>query len=214
MSAPGWLRWTLAAAMIAVVCYHLARLASARVRQRPIHHDVELGHAGMGVVMTAMLVGSLSVSLSRGLALAFVVSMLWFASRSVRNYLLAGPRGVARLLGPAVGCAAMVYMLAVLAGVGRWSATAGTSTAGMHEMSMPGMSMDGMSAHGHSSPLAMLASPVVAGALVLATVALAAWTVSRRPLRAEFGGNSAACALGIGCGLAVNVTTVYMLVAI
>ncbi|MDT5182076.1 MAG: hypothetical protein QOI29_234 [Mycobacterium sp.] len=222
MSTPGWLRWTLAAAMIAVVCYHLARLASARLRQRPIHHDVELGHAGMGVVMAAMLVGSLSVSLSRGLALVFVVSMLWFASRSIRRYVLVGPRGVAPLLGPALGCAAMVYMLAVLAGVGGSSATAGTSMAGIPEMSipemsmpgmsMPGMSMDGMSAHGHSSPLTLLASPVMAGALVLGTVALAAWTVSRRPLRAQFGGNSAASALGIGCGLAVNFTTVYMLV--
>jgi hypothetical protein len=209
VSADGWLRWTLAAAMIAVVCYHLARLAGARVRERPIHRDVELGHAGMGVVMTAMLVGSLSVSLSRGLALVFVVSMLWFASRSIRKYVLAGPRGFVRLLGPAVGCAAMVYMLAALAGVGRSSAMAGTSMAAMHKMSMPGMS-----APGHSSPLAMLASPVMAGALVLATVALAAWTVSRRPLRAEFGRDSAASALGIGCGLAVNVTTVYMLVAI
>jgi uncharacterized membrane protein YidH (DUF202 family) len=103
----------------------------------------------------------------------------------------------------------MVYMLAALAGVGRSSAMAGTSMAAMHKMSMPGMS-----APGHSSPLAMLASPVMAGALVLATVALAAWTVSRRPLRAEFGRDSAASALGIGCGLAVNVTTVYMLVAI
>ena len=206
MSAPGWLRWALAAAMIAVACYHLARLVRARIGRGAIHRDVELGHAGMGVVMTAMLVGSLSESHSRDLALIFVASMLWFASRSIGRYVLDGPRGVGPLLEPAVGCASMVYMLAVLAGIGGSSTMAG--------MSMPdSATMAGMSMPGQPSPLAVLTSPVLGTVLVLVTVALAAWSVGRWRIRVELVGDSVTPVLGLGCGLAVNVTTVCMLVA-
>jgi hypothetical protein len=73
--------------------------------------------------------------------------------------------------------------------------------------------MAGMSMPRQPSPLVALTSPVLGTLLVLATLALAAWSVSRCHIRAKLVGDSATPVLGLGCGLAVNVTTVYMLVA-
>jgi hypothetical protein len=165
-----------------------------------------LGHAGMGAVMTAMLVGSLSESGSRDLELVFVASMLWFATRSVSRYVMDGPRGVGPLLELAVGCAAMVYMLAVLAGIGGTATMAASRMAGAATMA-------GAPMPGRPSPLAVLTSPVLGTLLVLATVALTAWSAHRWHLTAERAGDSVAPMLGFGCGLAVNITTVCMLVA-
>jgi hypothetical protein len=82
MSAPGWLRWAFAVAMIAVALYHLARLVMSRVVRRTTAVDVELSHAAMGAVMAMMLVGTLAGPDGRLLALIFGAPTLWFVPAS------------------------------------------------------------------------------------------------------------------------------------
>jgi uncharacterized protein DUF5134 len=183
MSA-SWLRWLFAAAMIGVALFHVVRLAASRDRHRPDGVDVELTHAAMGVVMTVMLIGVLAPSDSRRLALVFLAPLLWFVWRGLHSFVMHGARAVGPPVRHVVGCAAMVYMLVVL------------STAGP---AMPGMSMAAPSS----------ASPLVAGSLLIATVAVAGWTLARPRVV----GLPAAPALAAGCQLAMNAATVYMLVA-
>jgi Domain of unknown function (DUF5134) len=184
-----WLRWALAAAMIAVVVYHLARLAESRLGRHPARFDVELTHAAMGVVMTVMLVGSLAASDGRRLAMLFAAPLVWFIWRGMHSYVMDGPRAVGMPARQVIGCAAMVYMLIALTG----ASSAATAVSGM---SMPAT----------ASPVP---SPLLAGLLAVATLGVAGWTV----MRARTTGASVRPALTVGCQLAMNATTVYMLVA-
>jgi hypothetical protein len=198
MSAPAWLRWALAGVMLAVAGYHLVRLVLLRSRW-----DVELGHAAMGAAMVMMLVATPSGPRNRDLALVFAAAAAWFGGRSAWRYVLDGPRGVGLLVAPMVGSAAMAYMLA------------GPS----HMSSMTGM----------STPSAV---PALLGPVLIVAVAGSAATALRRsasvpdlglgPAAAQLAAGRAAGrprpdparhrALAVGCGLAVNLTTVYMLV--
>ena len=185
MSAPDWLRWTLAAVMIAVAGYHLARFVLVR---RQV--DVELAHAAMAAAMVPMLLSASSHHHRGGLALVFVVAAAWFGARAVRRYVLYGPSGVGLLAAPMVGFGAMAYLLADP------SRTA---------------SMSGMS--GSSPAPALLGSVLVIAVAGLATSSVRdaafAGGAARAPSPEVVGGP----ALALGCGLAVNLTTVFMLVA-
>ncbi len=171
-----WLRWLIAAAMAGVVLFHVVRL-----RSRSHRRDADLTHAAMGVVMSVMLIGVLAPSDSRRLALAFAAPLLWFVWRGMYGYVMDGVRALGPPIRLVVGCAAMVYMLAV------------PSTA------TPSMSRMTMSA----------GSPTVVGALLVATLGVAAWTVTR-PATV---GLPRTPALAAGCQLAMNAATVYMLMA-
>jgi hypothetical protein len=202
MPGPGWLRWTLAAAMVIVAGYHLARLAGARWwRTRrpdgPIQVDVELTHAAMGSAMTVMVLNAVAPAGLRSLGLVFMASMVWFASRAVHGYATGGPRRADLPARQVIGCAAMAYMLLVLAAP---AAVAGTMTGAMNGMSM--------SSAGNSL-LTTLSSPTFRVAAVVATVVVAGWTVVRTRVRAAEAGP----VLSLGCQLAVSATTVYMLAA-
>jgi hypothetical protein len=182
-----WLRWAFAAAMIGVALFHVIRMIAPRARQRPDSMDAEITHAAMGVVMTVMLLGVLAPAEGRRLAVLFAIPLVWFVWRGLHSYVMDGPQAVGTPTRHVVGCAAMVYMLVAVSGPRAAS-------------SMPGMSM------ASTSP----SSPVAAGALLVATVGVALWTVARP--RAV--GLPAQPALAAGCQLAMNAATVYMLLAL
>jgi hypothetical protein len=205
MAAPTWVRWILAVAMIAVAAYHLSRLTLPkwwRNRRYGAHAriDVELTHAAMGSAMTLMVLGAVAPAELRNLGLLFLAPALWFTSHAVSGLVLDGPRGADVAARQVVGCAAMSYMLVILAGSSAGPALARTVTATMSGMSMSGAGPSSLTTF--SSPLARLIA-------VVAVLGLCAWTIARVRGRCVDAGP----ALGVGCQLAVNVTTIYMLVA-
>jgi hypothetical protein len=186
MAIPGWLQWTFAVAMVAVAVFHLARLARPHWL-RGTSRDVELAHAAMGAVMVWMLVGPLSAASSDRLAVLCLVPAAWFAWRALHSYVMDGLGAGGPTAVQIVGPAAMAYMLLAF----------GAATPMGTGMAMPGSSRG-------------LASPVLAGVFVLATVGVAAWTVARQ--RGHRG--AAVPVLNTGCQLAMSATTVCMLVAL
>jgi hypothetical protein len=204
MPAPAWLRWTLAAAMICVALYHSGRLANSHWRrgQRPdpgAQVDVELTHAAMGSAMTLMVLDVMAPGDLRGVGLVFGALTLWFALRAVYSYVMDGPRAADLALRQVIGCAAMTYMLVALAAPSIRPAVAPAVTSEMNGMSMSGVG---------PSVLSPLSSPVLRVIVIGATVALCGWTFARMRARCADAGP----ALGLGCQLAVNATTIYMLV--
>lgn len=161
MSALSSLRWAFAAAIIAVALYHLVRLLRCRALRRPVRHDVELTHAAIGIAMTLMLFGALASKEGRPLALLFAVPTVWFIARAIHGYVMDGAGTLGTSVAQVIGCAAMVYLLGVLAVGG-----AGMGTAGM---SMP------------SSPAGQRLSPslLLTGGLVIATAGLGMWAIVR-----------------------------------
>ncbi|BEP13554.1 hypothetical protein acdb102_18650 [Acidothermaceae bacterium B102] len=182
MAGASWLRWSLAALMIAITCYHLVRVAAARRDEA----DVDLTHAAMGVAMALMLVGALTSGASRAWALVFVAPTLWFVGRSLVGYIRLGLAAVGGPLRQTVVSAAMLVMLLV--------AGAPAARAGSSPMAMPSM---GSSATAGGNVLVL--------ALVAGVAAVAISTASR--LRPRTGSSL----VNPGCQLAMNVTTVYML---
>ncbi len=189
-----WLPWLLAAAMVGVAAYHVARLIATRVRHHAASMDVELTHAAMGAAMTAMLVGLVAPAADLWLALPFVAMATWFAVRGVHTYVMDGvtPRAVAAAW-QVVGCAAMAYMLLAVV-------RSATTT------HMAGMVMGG---NGRSD----VSWPGLRLLLVGATVAWAGWTMFRVVDGRSTSAGAGRVGLSAGCQLAMNMTTVYMLVA-
>lgn len=206
-SAP-WLRWTLAAIMIATVVYHSRRLVIARRRRSPGGTDVDSAHAVMGLAMAAMLIGALPGRAGLWLAVVFMAPVMWFGAQLAKRYAVSGIRAAIQPSAHFLTCGAMVFMLAVGAApsllVGASGAGAASRMPGMgaaHDMAgMPGMA--GMNRSGYS--------PGFAGgwwagvALLLAVVVVAGWAMLG--LTSNRGKRAAA-----GCQLAMNVTTAYML---
>jgi hypothetical protein len=126
----------------------------------------------------------------RGLGIIFVVPMLWFVARTVRSYQAGGPRSADVVAQQVIACGAMAYMLLALAGPSA-RPTAGNA--------MVGMSMSG-------SPTA--SSPVLRLVVIAAIAGLCGWTIVRLRVRSMEAGP----AMGVGCQLAVNATTIYMLI--
>jgi hypothetical protein len=227
MSAPWWLRVILSAAMLAVICFHLRRLVSVRAKRRFADRagaalpDVDLGHAAMGVAMVAMLIGPMSGPGAREVALVFFAATAWFVGRGLYHYVAQGGPGTGRLLVPALGCAAMAYMLERPGGVGAFAGMTGPTPDPLSGPAMSAMStMPAMSSGDQSLLLAAVTSSVVGAFLIAGTVVAAisgialiagrSLSLPRPPVRVL---DSSASVIGLGCGLAVNVTTVYMLIA-
>jgi hypothetical protein len=203
--------------MIATVVYHVSRLAATDAVHREL--DVDVTHAAMGIGMAGMLIGRLTPGESYWWALGFAVPTAWFASRITWTFLGRGARFVGNHLRQLLTSAAMVFMLGAVA------ATAGTATvaaAAVSDISMPGMAMSGGSAGSSAVSMPHLGGSGVSSAsrlldvlLTLAIIGVATWTfvivVRRLRLRGREGGPLTP-ALGASCQLAMNVTTVYMLV--
>ena len=183
MSTPGSLRWVLAALMTGVTLYHVVRLLRARFNRTRGRIDVELTHAAMGAVMTGMLVGSLASESTRLLILVFLAPLAWFAVLGIHSYIWSGRGALEVPVQQVVNCAAMTYMLAVVA------AHRG------HEM-------------GPAAPTAVPSAPLTAliafGVVTVAFRALGRLRV--RPL-------GRLPAVSVGCQLAMSGTAVVMLVA-
>ncbi|HEY2041811.1 MAG TPA: DUF5134 domain-containing protein [Jatrophihabitans sp.] len=221
MASTMWLRWALAAVMAATAGYHIVRLVAFGLRRHRLEIDVDLSHAAMGATMAAMLLGSLSPGDSRRWAIAFLVPTLWFAWLSMIRYAHVGDRdaddgGGVSFGDPArqvLACAAMLYMLLV----------GGASTAGMSGATMAAMHVAGA---GH---LSIATSPALGALLLVAMVGVTAQSYRtclgylgylgmsriRRPASPRdpaAAPGAMAPSLTAGCRLAMNVTTVYMLV--
>jgi hypothetical protein len=104
------LRWTFAALMLVTTAYHLWRLVAPRLRA-PGNPDVDVTHAGMGIAMVIMLVGSLSTGSSRMLAFAAAIPTAWFGWRALRSYVLYDARTFGHNLRQALVSVAMLYLL-------------------------------------------------------------------------------------------------------
>jgi hypothetical protein len=202
MTAPGWLEWTLAALMVAVALFHVGRLPVwHRQRQaRRLLCDVEVSHALTGTVMALMLAGSMAPVDGARLALVFAVPTWWFLSRAVHEYLVAGPgQRAGALAGQVIASAGMVYMLVMMQRTGHVSA------AGAMPMHAGAIDSVGSAA-------------AVRGMLIAGTVATAVWaTRSTRlpwPDAVTRGGAMRRSALTVGCQVAMNATTVYMLISL
>ena len=129
-----------------------------------------------------------------------MASVPWFASRAVHSYAKKGARAADVSARQVIGCAAMAYMLLVLAASSAQSDVAGHMSGAMSAMSM---------SSGGSQLLTTLSSPAFRLLAVGATIGVAGWTILRLRARAADRGP----ALSVGCQLAVSATTVYMLVA-
>ncbi len=202
MAAPDWVRRILAVAMIGVAMYHLSRLAIFRrsgLDPKPtvVQVDVELTHVAMGSAMALMVSDTLAPDDLRGLVLVFVVPMFWFLLRTVRGYVRGGPKLADIAARQVIACAAMAYMLLAVAGTPMRPGFG----AGMNGMSM-GTSV--------SPALSAFSSPILRLVVIVAIAGLCAWTVARHRAHAP----SAGPAMGVGCQLAVNATTIFMLIAL
>jgi hypothetical protein len=197
--------------MIATVLYHVSRLMAMDTSLREL--DVDVTHAAMGVGMAGMLIGRLTPGESYWWALGFAVPTAWFATRITWTALGRGVRFVGNHLRQLLVSAAMVFMLGAVA------ATAGTATiaaAAVSDVSMPGMTMSTVAGGGSSMSMPHLASSsrLADVLLALAILVVAAWTfvIVVQRLRARGRDGTLTPALGASCQLAMNVTTVYMLV--
>ena len=183
MSAPGWSRWILVGLLLGVATYHLLRLLSGRWRRNSGKIYQELTHLITAAAMTAMLVGALAPAGDRLLTIMFGASAVWFAASSIHSYIVYGPATLGARAQLVAGCTAMTYMLTALE----------------HRNPMASMGA-------HSIPSAPL-TVLFVGAIAAVTV------VSLRDLRACPTGLGARPALAAGCQLAMNATTVFMLVS-
>ena len=139
MSAPPWLTATLAAVMIAVAGYCVARLVSAWWWRRPTELDADGTHAVMGVAMAGMLAAGLRTLPAGMWAVVFGAAAVWFGGQAVRAQrgAAASPWRCPHPLPHVVESAAMVYMLLAVRGVRpgvgpRGAAAMGLAGAGGH----------------------------------------------------------------------------------
>jgi hypothetical protein len=84
VGGPSWLAGILAAVMLAVAGYCVARLVSAWRWRRPTELDSDGVHAVMGVAMAGMLVAGLRFVPAGAWAAVFGAAALWFGGQLVR----------------------------------------------------------------------------------------------------------------------------------
>lgn len=137
MTGPSWLADVVAVIMLAVAVYCAIRLIIGPIRHRPVEHDVDLVHLGMGVAMAAMFAPRLNPVAGTGWnitwAVIFAVAVVWFVARTVVGG-SGGSGGTAgHYLPHAVHSGAMVYMLLAIP-----AAVSGHSMAGMAMTGMGG----------------------------------------------------------------------------
>jgi hypothetical protein len=124
MTGQPWLAATFAVIMIGTAAYCLTRLAASWRQRRPTDRQVDGMHVLMGVAMASMLVPRLWLLWAGGWEILFAASALLFA------YRLASRRqshDAQHLL----GCAAMLYMLVLIAPTAARTASSGSAAPGM-----------------------------------------------------------------------------------
>jgi hypothetical protein len=119
MTGPAWLSDALAGVMIIVSGYCLVRLGLSVWQRRPTDRPVDAVHVLMGAAMVGMFVPSLRVTGTADWEVIFGVAITWFGWRWLRSFRTSSSAD--RLpwhhLQHLVGCAAMLYMLAVAVSV-------------------------------------------------------------------------------------------------
>jgi hypothetical protein len=122
MTGQSWLAATFAVIMIGTAGYCLTRLAVSWRRHRPTDRHVDGMHVLMGVAMAGMLVPRLRLMWPGGWEIIFAAGAALFAWRIARAACAPGARargmragGQAHDAQHLLGCAAMLYMLVVLA---------------------------------------------------------------------------------------------------
>ncbi len=143
----------LAASMVVVLLYCLARAVLPALRPTDHGRDLDAWHVVMAVAMAAMLLLSWTKPVSVAGLAVFVVGLGWAASHAVRR---AGRAAYLRL---GVGCAAMAAMLLPVATASAAPAVAGTSSATTAGTGMGGMDMTGAGHSMHHGSAAVLADP-------------------------------------------------------
>jgi hypothetical protein len=128
-----WLAGTFAVIMIATAAYCLTRLALSWRQRRPTDRQVDAVHVLMGVAMAGMLVPRLRLVAPGGWEALFTAGAALFLWRTARTASSARQRaGTVRQpahdLQHVLGCGAMVYMLAAMAG---GAASGGAAAAAM-----------------------------------------------------------------------------------
>jgi hypothetical protein len=128
-----WLSVFLAAAMLAVAAYCIARLVVSFRSRGVTQRDSDAVHAVMGVSMAGMLVPSLSSAPNGAWLLVFSGSALWFGWKVLHDSdrVAVGDHMLGSHLSHLLMCAAMVYMLLVMDWSGSMQASHGS---GMLEM--------------------------------------------------------------------------------
>ena len=189
----------LAASMVVVVTYCLARMVRPSLRDPAHRRDLDAWHALMGVAMAAMLV----VTYTRVAALLaltlFVVGIGWSVSR------LTAPGARAAYLRLGLGCAAMAAMLLPTATASATTPLAAPAMA--HAMPM------GHAAH-PIQPTFVTTGPVVPPAvLVMAMLAAVAVIFVIRLAGTFREGETAAARIAACCDVAMAAAMGFMLVA-
>jgi hypothetical protein len=168
MDSHPWLSDFLAAAMLAVAVYCIARLVRSLRSNGVTQRDTDAVHAVMGVSMAGMLVPSLTAAPNGLWLVVFSGSALWFGYKvlhdSERASINCHPSG--SHLPHLLMCAAMIYMLAVM----DWTPSMHTS----HGVGM--LAMGSTSASGSPWPLFAVALTV----LLVGDVAVNAGLTLRR----------------------------------
>jgi len=140
MTGQPWLAGTFAALMILTAAYCLTRLAVSARRGRPTDRAVDGMHALMGVAMAGMLAPGLRLPWAGGWELLFGAGAALFAGRIVRAW--RGRTDPEHRAGHdaqhLLGCAAMLYMLAL---AGRAAAGLVLRGAGMSGAAAPGATL-------------------------------------------------------------------------
>jgi TRAP-type C4-dicarboxylate transport system permease small subunit len=202
MSSASWLSWTLAALMIGVALYHVARIVAWPHLGRCRELDVDVTHAVMGLTMAGMLVGSVTGQLGRSCIIGFGLATAWFGWRAADTCIAVGIRAVGHPLRQMLGCGAMLYMFA---------ASANAFAIGNYrpEIQLP----DGKVLLGSGFPLltGLLAATGVVTARTIITALGAAQDHRHHSPDGGFTNSALAPALAAGCQAAMSATTVYML---
>lgn len=130
MAGQTWLADTFAGVMLATAAYCLSRLVISWRQRRRTDRQADAVHVLMGVAMAGMLVPPLRVFWAGGWEIVFAGTTAWFgwlAVREHRNRAALG-RSHPHHAQHALGCAAMVYMLAAAGPAGRAAAGAGVGS--------------------------------------------------------------------------------------
>lgn len=184
----------LAASMVVVVLYCLARPFVPVLAAVPHHHALDLWHVLMGSAMAAMLLVPYSRALSIVALGVFGAGLGWSLVR------LAGPVARAAYVRLAVGCAAMAAMLLPAA-----TAAAATPASASHAMA-GGDAMGAMAGMGSGAP--GLAPP---GALVVALLVALGVILAVRLVRVLRPAAAAATRLDACCDVAMSAAMGYLL---
>jgi hypothetical protein len=198
MSGASWLRWSLAALMAAIALYHVVRLLAAHRRRQYGEADVDLTHAAMGSAMAMMLVGALTLRTGHFWALGFTATASWFTLRTLLAYVRGGAGAVPHPLRQTVLSGAMLLMLFA-------ATTPGAATSGATQMR--GMAMSGGGAGASYRGLVFLVAAVVA----VVAIGTAAGLGGPRYRVVATSEGTLAPRMTAACQLAMNATTVYML---